>query len=291
MLFFLKSRLYAPFRTERMRSNNRSDFNILKGKEKYMAKLIYLSPSNHGKNQNRCLKADCFEDKHTRPIAEVCARYLKNSGFEVVVGKPSQNMAARCQEADKKGAELYVPVHTNAAAETARYLLFMFYNDNEVYRKLFNAVSPYLEKVYPGNKKAVFQKRATLYEINRPKAKTMYCELGFHTNDTDVKNFIHDPEKVGKALAQGICNYFGVSFEGASGENSSLQKAEAGKEIRLKETPLYVSSAAKAPSAHINGNYYLWDNKFIRGRIRITNSKSRVGVKNQITGWIDKKDI
>ena len=90
-----------------------------------MAKLIYLSPSNHGKNQNRCLKADCFEDKHTRPIAEVCARYLKNSGFEVVVGKPSQNMAARCQEADKKGAELYVPVHTLMLRQKRRDICFL----------------------------------------------------------------------------------------------------------------------------------------------------------------------
>ena len=256
-----------------------------------MVKLIYLSPSNHGKNQNRCLKEGCYEDKHTRPIAEVCARHLRNSGFEVIVGKTSQNMAARCKEADSKGAELYVPVHTNAAAESARYLLFMFYNDNEDYRKLFNAVSPYLEKVYPGNKKAVFQKRATLYEVNRPRAKTIYCELGFHTNDTDVKDFIHDPEKVGKALAEGICNYFGVSFEENGGGNSSPQQVEAGKQVQLKGTPLYASSVAKTPSTHIDGTYYLWDNKSIKGRIRITNLRSRVGVKNQITGWVDKKDI
>lgn len=256
-----------------------------------MAKLIYLSPSNHGKNQNKCLKPYCYEDKHTRPIAEVCAKHLKKSGFDVIIGQTSQNMAARCEEADSRGAVLYVPVHTNAAAESARYLLFMFYNDNAVYRKLFNAVSPYLEKVYPGNKKAVFQKRATLYEINRPRAKTIYCELGFNTNDTDVKNFIHDYEKVGKALAEGICNYFGVPFTGDSDGTSLPQPPKAGKQIQLKDTPLYASSVAKTLSAHISGTYYLWDDKFVKDRIRITNLRSRVGVKNQITGWVDKKDI
>ena len=72
-----------------------------------MAKLIYLSPSNHGKNQNKCLRPDCYEDKHTRPIAEVCAKYLKNSGFDVIIGQTSQNMAKRCQEANSLSLRAY----------------------------------------------------------------------------------------------------------------------------------------------------------------------------------------
>ena len=245
-----------------------------------MAKLIYLSPSNHGKNQNKCLRPDCYEDKHTRPIAEVCAKYLKNSGFDVIIGQTSQNMAKRCQEANSKGASLYVPIHTNASAtESARYLLFMFYQDNAAYRAIYNAVAPFLEAIYPGGIKAQFSKRANLYEINRPSAKTIYCELGFHTNQTDVDSFIHDSESVGKALAQGICKYFGVP------------SVTAGKAVKLVSAPLYSSSTGKVPATHVNGTYYLWDDKVIKGRIRITNIKSRVGVAGQVTGWIDKKYI
>mgnify|MGYP000841901081 FL=1 len=106
-----------------------------------------------------------------------------------------------------------------------------------------------------------------------------------------MKDFIHDPEKVGKALAEGICNYFGVSFDGDTGGNSSPQQVEAGEQVQLKGTPLYATSVAKTPSTHIDGTYYLWDNKFIKGRIRVTNLRSRVGIKDQITGWVDKKDI
>ena len=220
-----------------------------------MAKLIYLSPSNHGKNQNKCLRPDCYEDKHTRPIAEVCAKYLKNSGFDVIIGQTSQNMAKRCQEANSKGASLYVPIHTNASAtESARYLLFMFYQDNAAYRAIYNAVAPFLEAIYPGGIKAQFSKRANLYEINRPSAKTIYCELGFHTNQTDVDSFIHDSESVGR-------------------------------------TPPASSATGKVPATHVNGTYYLWDDKVVKGRIRITNIKSRVGVAGQVTGWIDEKYI
>ena len=289
-----------------------------------MSKLIYLSPSNHGEGQNKCLLSGCYEDKHTRPIAEACAKYLKKAGFTTIIGKPSQNMAARCEEADEKGADLYVPIHTNASSsESARYLLFMFYQDNATYRKLFDAVAPCLEAIYPGNEKAHFSARTDLYEIKAPSAKTIYCELGFHTNGTDVKNFIHDPKKVGTALARGILKYFSIPFEnqntqpdnndgtgsGANSGSGSAQKPQtgnivAGTTIRLSAAPLYASSTAKVPSTHVTGTYYLWDNKVVKGRtyylwdnkvvkgrIRITNVKSRVEKDGQVTGWINKADI
>ena len=172
---------------------------------------VYLSPSNHGVNQNKCLKDGCYEDKHTRPIAEACAKYLNAAGIETKVGAVSKNMAARCAESDSFGADLYVPIHTNAASADARYLLFMFWQDNSEYRKIFNAVAPPLVEIYPGKVAAHFGVRQDLVEIKMPQAKTIYCELGFHTNQTDVDEFIHDSDKVGKALADGICAYFGVS--------------------------------------------------------------------------------
>ena len=63
-------------------------------KENTMAK-VYLSPSNHGVDQNKCLKDGCYEDKHTRPIADACARYLKSSGVSVKIGSASRNMACK----------------------------------------------------------------------------------------------------------------------------------------------------------------------------------------------------
>ena len=259
-----------------------------------MSKLIYLSPSNHGKNANKCLVKGCYEDKHTRPVAEVCAKYLKASGFDVIIAKTSQNMAARCQESDSRGADLHVPIHTNASSSpSARYLLFMFYKDNSTYRKIFNAVAPRLESIYPGKVKAQFWKRATLYEINRPKAKTIYCELGFHTNKTDTDKFIHNSEAVGKALAQGICDYFDVPLKTASDETKKPASSDysKGAAVKLQNVPLYANSITKTPATRVTGTYYLWDGKVVNGRMRITNSKARVGLKGQVTGWIAKKDI
>lgn len=260
-----------------------------------MKKIIYLSPSNHGKNQNKCLMAECYEDKHTRPIAEACAEILRKNSFDVIVGKPSQNMAARCKEADAVGADLYVPIHTNASASPeVGYLMFMFYKDAKLYRQIFNAVAPHLEAIYPGRKRAVFAERPKLYEINRPKAKTIYCELGFHTNPTDCGTFIHDAEKVGKALAFGICQYYGVrpQHDNSAQDNPPAEKTiSQGNIVKLVKTPIFATSVSKNPANYVTGTYYLWDGKIIKERVRITNLPERVGVKGQVTGWIDKKII
>ena len=89
-----------------------------------MSKTIYLSPSNHGVNQNKCKIAGCYEDKHTRPIADETAKHLKYNGFNVIVADANRSVIGRCNDANKLGVDLYVPIHTNASSSSsARYLL------------------------------------------------------------------------------------------------------------------------------------------------------------------------
>ena len=208
-----------------------------------MAKKVFLSPSDHGEGANKCLHSGCYEDKHTRPIAEACAKYLEACGIEVKIGTANQSLSARCNDSDAFKADLHVPIHTNASSSGgARYLMFMFYGDNERYRNLFNAVAPELEAIYPDHKKSVFDVRTDLSEIIKPRAISLYCELGFHTNKTDCDNFIHNTDAVGKALAKGICKYFGISFK----EDQPEQKSE----YTLEQ---FVRDVQKACGAAVDG--------------------------------------
>lgn len=188
-----------------------------------MSKTIYLSPSNHGVKQNKCKIAGCYEDKHTRPIADETAKHLKYNGFNVIVADANRSVIGRCNDANKLGVDLYVPIHTNASSSSsARYLLFMAYNTTGKYDTLFDCVKSYMKDIYDGN--IVLQKRRNLIEINTPKAMSFYCEMGFHTNLNDCNNFIHEPEKIGKALAQGICKYFGVAFKDYTAKKTTAKK-------------------------------------------------------------------
>lgn len=73
-------------------------------------------------------------------------------------------------------------------------------------------------------------------------------------------------------------------------ETPTLQIA-AGVAVSLNNTGVYYSSTSSSPSYRRSGTYYLWDGSVISGRLRITNSKSNVGVSGQVTGWVNASDI
>lgn len=174
---------------------------------------VYLSPSNHGVNQNKCLHAGCYEDKHTRPIAEQISKHLLSTKkFEVKIAAINKTISERIREAENWDADLYIPIHTNACGTpSARYVLFMSWKTTGKYAKLYNSILPYIDDIYDAK---IYHRQATnLIEINSPSMQTIYCEFGFHTNETDCDKYIHSADIFGKAFAKGICKHYGVTFK------------------------------------------------------------------------------
>lgn len=65
----------------------------------------------------------------------------------------------------------------------------------------------------------------------------------------------------------------------------------AGEKIKLSSEPLYDSATSYVALKRISGEYYVYDNKIINNRIRITNSKNNVGKEpagSYVTGYIIK---
>lgn len=253
--------------------------------------VLYFSPSNHGEGANKCLKSGCYEDKHTRPMTEAAKKYLEPNGFEVHIAAKGLSVKERCAEADRLGADWYFPTHTNAFEdEDARYLLFMCLKTDGEYRKMFDAVSPYVEAIYPEKKEAVFKVEDGLLEINLPKAKTFYCEWGFHTNKTDVEKFIHNPDAIGKALAKGICKYYGVTFkEPAEKEETKKEtkkttttKTETKKETKKVVIPKKVKSKVVTASIKAKGKNYKVADHFTLGEFQCNNGADTVKYDKQI---------
>ena len=65
--------------------------------------------------------------------------------------------------------------------------------------------------------------------------------------------------------------------------NTSIKEGQA---IKLSKCPLYATATATKKAGSKTGTFYIWSTKTVNGRIRITNSKSKVGNKNGVTGWI-----
>ena len=73
--------------------------------------------------------------------------------------------------------------------------------------------------------------------------------------------------------------------------NSGSVSIVAGAEVKLNNTNLFVSSTASSRSSTKTGTYYLWSADVVNNRVRITNTKSRVGQSGQVTGWVNVSDI
>lgn len=73
--------------------------------------------------------------------------------------------------------------------------------------------------------------------------------------------------------------------------NPRPAKPSAGLALELTQEPLYASSSKEKPAAHVTGTRYCFDDKIIRGRVRICRTKADIakGI-SAVEGWIAWKE-
>ena len=182
-----------------------------------MAKRIYLSPSNQFSNSYATGKTN--EMAQCDKIAKATATALKRCGFEVKVGKSGDSMQNRCSESDSFNADIHMPIHTNAynGQVTGGTRIFCL-NSNG--RKACQAILNEIGKISPGTADSITYQTG-LYEINVPKALTVYVECEFHDTKTGASWIINNTAKIGEAICKGLCSYFGVKYVASSGSSTS----------------------------------------------------------------------
>lgn len=173
-----------------------------------MAKKIYLSPSDQ--TGNVYAYGNTNEAVQCRRIADACEIALKRCGFEVKNNK-TDSMAERCAESDKWGADLHVPIHTNAYNKSVTGTRLFCYSTSGAGYKACQAVYNALAPMTPGTSENI-RANPDLYECRVPVAKTVYVEVDFHDVAVVAKWIIENVEEIGEAIAKGICNYFGVKY-------------------------------------------------------------------------------
>lgn len=173
-----------------------------------MAKNIYISPSDQ--TSNKYAYGNTNEAVVCRKIADATEAALKRCGFNVKNNKTS-SMAARVVESDKWGADLHLPIHTNAFnKKVTGTRLFCWDKTGEGYkacRAIFNKLAP----LTPGTSESI-SVNTSLYEIRNPSAPTAYVEVDFHDVADIAKWLIENVEAIGEAICQGVCDYFGVAY-------------------------------------------------------------------------------
>ena len=173
-----------------------------------MAK-VYLSPSNQ--TDNCYAYGNTTEAVQCGKIADACRAALERSGVTVQVGH-MPSMQDKCKESNAFGADLHVPIHTNAFNGTVTGTRMFCLNSSGEGMKACEAIFAWLAPITPGTSENI-QVDASLYEVRVPSAPTAYVECEFHDNAITAKWIVEHTVDIGEAIARGICDYFGVTYK------------------------------------------------------------------------------
>lgn len=175
-----------------------------------MAKRVYLSPSDQ--RRNTYAVGGTTEAIQCGRIAEACKAALERSGVEVMLGQ-YDTMANRVAASNRFGADLHVPIHSNACnGKASGTHLFCYSGDrNSAGYKACQAVLDVLGPVTPGAPD-VIRAYPALYEVRYPAATTVYIEVDFHDVPSVAVWIIYNTTLIGETIAKGLCNALGVKF-------------------------------------------------------------------------------
>ena len=187
-----------------------------------MAK-VFLSPSNQ--YDNRYAYGDTTEGVQCGKIAEACKEALERSGVTVKL-MHDESMQEKCAASNAFGADLHVPIHTNAFNGTVSGTRMFYYAEGGEGQKACKAIFARLAPVTPGTSESI-RADASLYEVRVPSAPTAYIECEFHDNPTASKWIVENTGLIGETIARGICDYFGVTFR----EKEQAQPAKSVDEV------------------------------------------------------------
>lgn len=174
-----------------------------------MTKKVYLSPSDQ--TNNRYAYGNTTEAVQCGKIAEACRVALVRCGIEVKVGQ-YDTMANRCAASNAFGADLHVPIHTNAFNGQVRGTRMFCYSSNGEGMKACKSIFAVVAPLTPGTSENI-KVNSELYEVRVPAAPTAYIECEFHDNAESAKWIVEHTSEIGEAIAHGICNYFGITYK------------------------------------------------------------------------------
>lgn len=170
---------------------------------------IFISPSNQtanaykGVDTNECIQCE--------KIASALSAELVKCGFETKVANRNDDVNARCKASKAWGADLHIPIHTNAGGGKG---IEVYVNKNassnvkEKAKKLSSMICDNIKAISAsGASRGV--KEATFQELT-DSTFAVYPEIEFHDNATYAKWICENTEVIAKALCKAICNFYGT---------------------------------------------------------------------------------
>ena len=174
-----------------------------------MAYKVYLSPSNQGKNM--CALGHS-EKQHCEELAQKMSTLLRQRNIEVKIRPNINEMSVWVNEATAWGAQLYIPLHTNATPlHNARGTRFGYYPGRNDSMKACVIFKKNWLKIWPTGVGTVKVGTYKFYEARTPKCPVVYCETVFHDNKKDAVWFHDNLDLIAANFVESIMEFFGIN--------------------------------------------------------------------------------
>jgi N-acetylmuramoyl-L-alanine amidase len=173
-----------------------------------MSKKIYLSPSSQPANTYAV--GNTNEQEQCRKIAAALEKELDRCGFNSKAGM-SGTMYSRVYESNEFGADLHLPIHTNAFDGKVAGLRIMVYKKGGEAENIAKAIMAELAPITHGASDGISEYPG-LYEVKNSNAICVYIEVGFHDNPEEAQWIIDHTQDIAVAIAKGLCRHYGVKY-------------------------------------------------------------------------------
>ena len=202
--------------------------NLQKERIIKMSKKIYLSPSNQ--DGNLYAYGNTNECEQCSRIADAAKDALERCGFSVKKAAKGQDMNVSINESNSWGADLHIPIHTNAGGGSGT--MCMVFSKTPENMRFAEPIYEAVQSVTPGKIEYGIREYPQLAEINSTRAVAVYVEADFHDNARIAKWITENTVTIGEAIAKGICNAYGVPYKDSFyrvqiGAYNSRKSAEA----------------------------------------------------------------
>ena len=168
---------------------------------------IFLSPSNQTENVGEYRKYGMNECLVCEKIAQAAHDYLiQNYDCNVLLSERTDRMTVRITKAKEFKADIYVPIHTNAAGTSAAKgcEAFYFVTDSEG-RKLATELRDAMVSLGCASRSI---KAANYQEVRDNTFCTRaYLEVDFHTHPERTKWLVENTQLIGETIAQTIATH------------------------------------------------------------------------------------
>ena len=169
---------------------------------------IYLSPSMQPANIYAA--GNTNEQVQCNRIAEAAKTALERCGFTVKKAPEGQSMQQNVSDSNAWGAELHVPIHTNAGGG-AGTVVFV-HGGTAAQMKYAAPIYEEVQAISPGTTDYGVRVNSGLYELGYTTATAVYVECEFHDRADLAMWIIGHTAELGEAIARGICRGAGVRY-------------------------------------------------------------------------------